>query len=207
MKYSVYSAESSICGENIKLLMQKSVRKDTMIMSIKIISQEEAEQLLHMEKRIIVNDTLQDTYYLRTSTDFFARFPMRSLDGNNLFLMQISQSPYKQIKIDFHFQENCQYIGLLRVDYHSIHKNPETINEHVPSIAQRYCGHFIEDSHIHFYVEGYRRLAWAIPLTVSSFPIKDIQMEEPSSLFSALRAFSTYIGLTTRIQTEGRLFL
>ncbi|MEE0404042.1 MAG: hypothetical protein UDO91_06680 [Megasphaera elsdenii] len=183
------------------------MRKDIMIMSIKIISQEEAEQLLHMEKKIVGNDTLQDTYYLRTPTDFFARFPMRSLDGNNLFLMQISQSPYKQIKIDFHFQENCQYIGLLRVDYHSIHKNPETMNEHVPPIAQKYCGHLIDDSHIHFYVEGYRRLDWAIPLTVSRFPIKDIRMEDPDSLLSALRAFSAHIGLTTKIQTEGRLFL
>lgn len=176
-------------------------------MSIKTISQEEAEQLLHMEKKIVWNDTLQDTYYLRTPTDFFARLPMRSLDGNNLFLMQISQSPYKQIKIDFHFQENCQYIGLLRVDYHSIHKNPETMNEHVPPIAQKYCGHLIDDSHIHFYVEGYRRLDWAIPLTVSRFPIKDIRMEDPDSLLSALRAFSAHIGLTTKIQTEGRLFL
>lgn len=176
-------------------------------MSIKIIPQEEAEQLLHLEKKIIVNDTPQDTYYLRTNAEFFARFPMRSLDGNNLFLMQISQSPYKQIKIDFHFQENCQYIGLLRVDYHSIHKNPEAINDHVPPIAQRYRGQLIEDNHIHFYVEGYRRLDWAIPLTVSTFPIKDISMEEPSSLISALHAFCTCIGLTTEIQTDGRLFL
>lgn len=83
--------------------------------------------------------------------------------------------------------------------------NPKTINEYVPSIARDYQGRYIKESHLHFYVEGYKPLAWAIPLQVSDFPVKSIQNSE--NLFSALEAFCSKINLTTKILTEGRLFL
>lgn len=174
-------------------------------MPIKSITAEQANELLHMEKKIVIDDDLQDSYHVSLPDNFFLRFPMQSLDGNNIFLMQISQSPYNNIRIDFHFQEHCQYIGLLRIDYNNVHKNPKTINEHVPSIARDYQGQYIKESHLHFYVEGYKPLAWAIPLQVSDFPVKSIQNSE--NLFSALEAFCSKINLTTKILTEGRLFL
>lgn len=184
---------------------EKISQKGSFAVPSKDITTEEANKLLHMEKKIVINDDLQDVHRLSLPDSFFSRLNMQSLDGNNVFLLQLSQGLYNQACIDFHFQENAQYIGLLRIDYNNVHKNPKSINEHVPPIAREYQGQYIYESHLHFYVEGYKNLAWAIPLTVSDFPVKSIQNTE--NLFSALEAFCSRINLTTKILTEGRLFL
>ncbi len=50
---------------------------------------------------------------------------------------------------------------------------------------------------IHFVVEGYQPLAWAIPLTADAFPIKDIR--SVMEISDALSAFFKRINVQTQL--------
>lgn len=170
-----------------------------------ILSNEYIEKLISLPKKIVLNDELRDYYQLPCSSLFSTRMPIQSIDGNQIFLLQISQSSKNRLKIDLHFQENARFIQILRVDYHGRHKNPEKANEFVPPYMLYYQGMSIDESHIHLYVQGYDRLEWAIPLSISDFPIKDVNNSE--SFFAALECFRSRINLLTILRYSGGLFL
>lgn len=45
----------------------------------------------------------------------------------------------------------------------------------MPEIVKPYVGYFFQNEpHIHVYVEGFKDLAWAVPLSAYNFPILDI---------------------------------
>lgn len=111
----------------------------------------------------------------------------------------------RRLKITLHFQENTQPVGLLRVDYQGTHQNPVECNEFVPNFAKPYAKQDIKENHNHFHVQGYKPLAWAIPLRISKFPVKEIM--DMDSFISALEAFQRVIHLDTKFLYEGRLFL
>lgn len=168
------------------------------------LSQKEAEQLILLKKKIVIDDKLLDEYTISRNKNLFGRFQLSSLDGNNQFLLKITQG-LRKFKITLHFQENNQYVGLLRVDYDGYHKNPETVNEHVPDFAKKYIGKTIESSHVHFFVEGYKTLNWAVPIYDYDFSIKDLSNE--SLISDAIEEFCNKINLCTTLQYERRLFL
>lgn len=109
------------------------------------------------------------------------------------------------MKITLHFQENTQHIGLLRVDYNGPHVNPQTITDSVPDAFNAYCGASFSLPHIHYFIEGYKPLAWALPLADADFPVK--QISDLEDFRRALTAFCATINLTTTINCDGRLFL
>lgn len=168
------------------------------------LTNEEAKKLLLLPKKIIVNDEPQNRYMLKSGNRLSERFILRSIDGNHLFLLEISQGK-RRLKITLHFQENTQFVGLLRVDYQGTHQNPVECNEFVPDFAKLYAKQDIKENHIHFHVQGYKTLAWAIPLRISDFPIKEIT--DMDSFIGALEAFQRTIHLDTKFLYEGRLFL
>lgn len=168
------------------------------------LTNEEAKNLLLLPKKVVVNNEMQNRCMLESGSRLSRRFVIRSLDGNHAFLLEISQGK-KRLKITLHFQENSQFVGLLRVDYEGTHQNPAKCNEYVPDFAKPYVGQDINENHMHFYVQGYKTLAWAIPLRVSDFPVKTIL--DIDSFFNALEAFQQIIHLDTKILYEGRLFL
>ena len=169
------------------------------------LTNEEAQILLNMPKKIIEQDELKNQVIMRTLGRINNRFIIHSLDCNEVFLMQIKQNRM-HLKIDFHFQDNSSHIGLLRVDYNGEHKNPEIANEYVPEIALPYTGNIISESHIHFHVESYKSLAWAVPLNVYDFAIK--KMTDGKTFYEATKEFCRKINLQTEIEFEGQvLFL
>ena len=116
------------------------------------------------------------------------------------FFLEISQSAKRLLKLTLHFQEKDASIGLLRVDFNGRHRNPEIANDRVPSAFQPFAGQWIEESHIHYFVEGYKQLSWAIPLKVDdSFPIK--KFDEISEIGSVIVEFGRRINLQTEITT------
>lgn len=168
------------------------------------LTNEAAEKLLMLPKKIIVDDEPQNRYMLKSGNRLSERFILRSIDGNHLFLLEISQGK-RRLKITLHFQENTQFVGLLRVDYQGTHQNPVECNEFVPDFAKPYAKQDIKENHIHFHVQGYKPLAWAIPLRISKFPVKEIM--DMDSFIGALEAFQRTIHLDTKFLYEGRLFL
>ncbi len=105
----------------------------------------------------------------------------------------------KTLKMSLHVQENKMKLGLLRIDYFgSSHKNPNFLLEHVPEIFYPYVGEIFppEKHHVHYHVEGYPPLAWAIPIEDDDFPYKQYSVENRKDI---IRAFANKINLQTEI--------
>ena len=166
---------------------------------------DEAQRLLELPKKIVVGDRPQDNLNITFTERICKRFNLRSEDGNQIFLFNIQQQAKSHLKISLHFQENSQYIGLLRLEYQNSHKNPERLNQYVPEMARPYCGQYIDESHIHIYVQGYNSLAWAVPLDAYGFSAKSI--ESTDAFFCAVQEFCDKISVATKCEFSGRLFL
>ena len=119
-------------------------------------------------------------------------------DTDFAFFLEFFQSSKQHLRLSLHFQEDETSIGLLRVDFHSRHPNPVEINEYLPEIFKPYAGQWIEGSHIHYYVQGYKPLAWAIPLQVdNSFAIK--QFTDETQVANIITTFGQKVNLQTQL--------
>ena len=128
--------------------------------------------------------------------------------GKFTFLLEIRQSKKNRLYLTFHYQENNSKIGILRIDYNNVHKNPEQINEFVPEKFKPYVGRSLQCSHIHYYVQGYKSLAWAIPLTEDEFMIKDIpdDINFHTIFADIIKLFAKTINITTKIEVNSIIF-
>lgn len=165
-----------------------------------MITVAQATYLLGLPKHVIENENYLDTYIYSPSLPIKDRIFMASKnDDVYSFFLDIWQSSKAQIKMSLHFQEDDSSIGLLRVDFNGRHKNPETINDNVPAIFKPYAGMWIEESHIHYFVEGYKTLDWAIPLSMdNTFSIKTFTT--PTQIGTIIQTFGQRINLQTALK-------
>ena len=159
-----------------------------------------ANYLLGLEKHIIENDNYSDKTQIDIVSPVKLRFLLGSKeDPDQRFLVDIKESDKKALKISFHHQDDTTQNGILRVDYYSRHKNPVEILDTVPEHFKPFAGIYLDDypGHIHYIVDGYSPLAWAIPLEFDDFPVKDIR--NVGDISSVLTAFFERINLKTEI--------
>lgn len=117
------------------------------------------------------------------------------------FLWEVSANNKISFKVSLHAQEDNTKEGLIRIDYKGGHKNPETVRHAIPEILKPYVGYwFINEPHVHVYVEGYKDLAWAAPLSVYNFPILDIKNYDDFA--EALTPFSKEINVISRFNVQ-----
>ena len=168
-----------------------------------IISNEQAVALLQLKKKIILNDEVKDRITIQQACPMNLRYDLVSNDDDEFsFLWEISQSSKNNLRISLHFQEDESKIGLLRVDYNSGHHNPEVARDDLPEPFKPYIGKWFsnEESHVHYHVEGYKSLAWAIPIGISEMPTKEINGNDTNAqLISAIQEFARLINLETVI--------
>jgi len=120
------------------------------------------------------------------------------------FLFEVSSHKKITFKISLHNQEDNTKEGLMRVDYKGGHKNPESINIYVPEIVKPYVGYFFQNEpHIHIYVEGFKDLAWDVPLSAYNFPILDVNNTDDFG--SAINAFAKEINIITPFVIQNAL--
>jgi hypothetical protein len=176
---------------------------------MKTFTNEEANYLLKLPKKIYENDEVIENKIIQTGTSFIIRHTLISLEDPDFqFLLDVKQGNKNNLKFDLHFQENESIIGLLRVDYNGQHQNPETANEFVPSFIRPHIGKWFEysDHHIHYYIQGYKQLAWAVPLIDDDFPIKEIT--DFNSIKKAFEEFLKRTNIITCFQHQNdKLFL
>jgi hypothetical protein len=169
------------------------------------ISNAQAEYLLKLPKKIVEKENLLDNITINQVFPLNLRYELVSeQDDEFTFLLEIQQSKKSTIRVSFHHQENDSKTGLLRVDYNSGHKNPENINEHLPEKFHPYAGKYFNNTehHIHYHIQGYRSLAWAIPLSVDEFEIKEINDDANFNITFAniIKSFAKAINIETNIQ-------
>lgn len=156
-----------------------------------MFSNELASKLIKLPKDILGGETTINI------SDEKSRFSLSSPNEPEYeFLFEITSHRKITFKISFHNQENNTKEGLIRVDYKGGHKNPETVTDFVPEIVRPYVGYFFQNEpHIHIYVEGFKDLAWAIPLSAYNFPVLDINNTD--DFLKGINAFTKEINIVT----------
>jgi hypothetical protein len=167
------------------------------------ITNEQADYLLRLPKKIVRENEILSQLTIYQTYHFQERFELVSeTDDEFSFLWEIHQSVKNTLRISLHVQENDSKIGLLRIDFNGGHKNPETINQYVPERFHPYVGKEFSNSehHIHYHVQGYKSLAWAIPLIDDDFEIKTIEENDFNTTFAnIITLFARAINVETVI--------
>ena len=159
-----------------------------------------AEYLIGLEKYVIEKETTPDSFVLNIQYPMSIRLSLTApndLDQN--LLVDIKESEKKSLKISLHHQDNSTQNRLLRIDFNSRHLNPVEIIPTLPEIFIPFAGQWLDDyeGHIHYVVDGYKTLAWAIPLENDDFPVKKLIGRE--DYIQTLNAFFLKINLKTTI--------
>ncbi|MFS4418606.1 DUF6978 family protein [Maribacter sp. 2307ULW6-5] len=110
------------------------------------------------------------------------------------------------LKTSIHHLESNSFTNLLRIDYKGTHRNPEIIKETLPSYLKKYAGKWfnLDEHHMHVFVEGYKPLAWAIPLKDHDFPVKELN--STSDLSDLITNFAKLINLKSQINIQQAIF-
>ncbi|GIV26241.1 MAG: hypothetical protein KatS3mg027_0055 [Bacteroidia bacterium] len=169
-----------------------------------MLNNSEVSFLLSLEKKVFDNNNFINTLDVSGKWPFQYKFTLSSPQNTDyLFLYDINQSAKNRFKITLYLMDSDSKIGLLRVDFHGQHKNPEQINEHVPEFLKPYAGMFFDyhQHHIHIYVKGYKTtLDWAMPLTNHEFAVKNISSQK--DILDAFGEFNKYINLKTSFEIQ-----
>jgi|APEBP8051072266_1049373.scaffolds.fasta_scaffold04801_2 hypothetical protein len=172
-----------------------------------MFTQEEANNLIALPKLVYLGKVGQRAYLLPTQVPVQTKLDLISEDTEYQFQLDINQSKKYSVKLSIHTQESESNIGLVRLDFFGTHTNPVEITENLPLIFHEYAGKYFgtHEHHIHYFVEGYKHLSWAIPLTVDGFGIRNI--ENQSDVNSAIVEFSKKINIITDLKFQEALQL
>ena len=165
-----------------------------------MLTNQEAIRLIGLPKKVIEKGNPVDVISWRWENGKARYFLSVEQEPNYSFLLDIQQSLKNNLKITLHFQEDKSKIGLLRIDYHGQHQNPREIKSSLPDRFKPYAAKWFDyhEHHIHYYVEGYKPLAWAIPLADDEFPVKDITTT--TNIFPVIQEFAVRINLETKFE-------
>jgi len=159
-----------------------------------------AKYLIGLDKYIVLNGEIANTHLIDIQFPMSIRLALSAPDDlDQNLLVNIKESEKKSLKISLHHQDNSTQNGLLRVDFNGRHFNPVEITETVPETFRPFAGQWLDGyaGHIHYVVNGYKPLAWAIPLEVDDFAVKELNGWEDYT--RTLNAFFQKINLKTII--------
>lgn len=165
-----------------------------------MITAEQATYLIDLPKMFVKDDEILKRIELNPKNPFVDRFNLLSEEDDQYsFLLVANQSKKRLIKFTLFLMEDGANLGLLRVDYSGRHKNPEITNEHVPESFKPYTGKWLDDysGHIHYVVDGFAPLQWAIPLEFDNFPVK--QITTFADITVSFTAFCKMINVKTKL--------
>lgn len=164
-----------------------------------MFSNELAQKLIKLPKNIVGGTT---TISL---SDEKSRFTLTNPgEPEYEFLFEITSNRKITFKVSLHHQENNSREGLMRVDYKGGHKNPENITNLLPEVVKPYVGYFfVNEPHIHLYVEGFKELAWAVPLTAYNFPV--LYINDTTDFSNAISAFAKEINIVTSFNIQNAI--
>jgi hypothetical protein len=164
-----------------------------------VFSNELANKMIKLPKTILGGETSIDLSREKTRLRL-----VNAEEPDYEFLCEITSHRKIMFKISLHHQEDKTKEGLLRIDFKGGHKNPETLTEFVPENVRPYLGYYFEnEAHVHIYVEGYKDLAWAVPIADYNFPVKTINNTD--DFIKAIQAFSQELNIVTPFTIQNTL--
>ena len=171
-----------------------------------MITNQQAEFLLTLPKFIVENETKLNSKPFDQPAIWDMRFLLIGESNGDAFefLWEIWQSSKNTIKVSLHHQDEESKTGLFRVDYNSGHNNPAELTANVPAKFHPFVGkHFsINEHHVHYHVEGYKSLAWALPIANDDFPHKNMNEQ---NIVEIVEEFAKAINLQTNLLINRRL--
>jgi len=161
------------------------------------MTNEEARYLINLEKVLFDPNQVVDFKNKKNRLDLISHE-----DSDYNFWLEITSNRKIILKTSIHHLESNSFIGLLRIDYKGGHKNPDDVINTVPEDLIPYSGKWFtpEEPHMHMFVEGYKPLAWAIPLEDTKFPVK--QLTDPSDLNDLIFSFAELINLKSIVNIQ-----
>ena len=162
----------------------------------------EAQELVKLPKWVVDEDgeiveelTIDQEFPMRR------RLNLANRDGvKREFVLDVKQSEKFGIRLNFQMMDDMNW-GLARLDYNSNHKNPDTLTEDVPEMFHSHVAElFVGKAHLHYHVDGYPQLAWALPLDETEIATKDVTEDDMTQGFvDAFNSFVSYLNVQTRI--------
>lgn len=162
-----------------------------------MLTNQEAKYLLELEKTL---ENPKQVVDLRNKSNTLELISHQ--DSDYKFRIDITTNHKIILKTSIHHMESQSFVGLMRIDFKGGHHNPPVILESLPEYLKPYADKWFEvtEPHIHFYVEGYKPLAWAMPLQDSDFPIKDIKHQ--SDINELITNFAEKVNLKSKIDIQ-----
>lgn len=162
-----------------------------------MLTNQEAKYLLDLEKNLLNPDQIVDLGNKSNTLELVSY-----QDSDYLFRLDITTNRKIILKTSIHHMESKSFIGLIRIDFKGGHHNPTEILHSLPEFLKPYVDKWFNPAkpHMHFYVEGYKPLAWAMPLADTDFPTKDITNQ--ADLNDLITNFANKINLKSKINIQ-----
>lgn len=157
-----------------------------------------SEYLLGLDKYFVIDGVKKENHEIEIRYPLQVRiYLMAPDDFEQNFFIDLWESEKKALKVTLHHQDDNTQHGLLRIDYNGRHKNPVEITDSLPEKFHPYAGKFLDEyaGHIHYVVDGYKALAWAIPLEFDDYPVK--KLDSRTDYHATLKAFFDKINVKT----------
>ena len=171
-----------------------------------MITNQQADFLLSLPKYIVENDVKLTQKRFNQPSIWDMRFLLIGESNGDAFefLWEIWQSTKNTIKMSLHYQDEETKTGLFRVDFNSGHNNPAELTAIVPAKFHPFVGkHFsINEHHVHYHVEGFKSLAWALAIENDNFPHKNMTEQ---NVVEIVEDFAKTINLQTKLIINRRL--
>ncbi len=160
-----------------------------------MLSNQEVRNLLNLPKILKDKDFVVDLRKKKNRIELISDNEVKQE-----FAVEITTNDKILLKTTIHHFEKTDHIGLLRIDFKGTHQNPNYVTENLPPFLLKYLNKFFtpEEHHLHIYFEGYKPLAWAIPLKDINFPI--LNLENKMDVSDLLHIFAEKINIKTQIK-------
>lgn len=162
-----------------------------------MLTNDEAKYLINLQKSLVDPEQIVDLKKRKNRLDLISYE-----DSAYQFWIEITTNQKILLKTSIHHLESNSFIGLLRIDFKGGHKNPPDIQETLPEYLHPYADMWLEpyQPHLHVYVEGYKPLAWAIPLNDTKFPTKTIS--HLSDISDLIINFALKVNVISRLNIQ-----
>lgn len=162
----------------------------------------EAQELVKMPKWVM-DEEGEIIEELTISQEYPMRMRLNLVSGDSMkreFVLDVKQSEKYGIRLNFQMMDDLNW-GLARLDYNSNHKNPDILTGDVPEMFHAHVAELFEGkAHLHYHVDGYPQLAWALPLDETEIATKDVTDDNMTQGFvEAFYSFVKYLNVQTKI--------